>query len=233
MTSLLHSAELSGGTIVSDGLIEPAESCLLLVSAENTLRGSLQQFIQEGFATHFQAKVQYFMPHLLGVSQAGQWQAVLGIRFAAGNTLFTEQYLGASAQQVMASYDTGCQRADIAEIGHLYACSSHALMQLFVLMLQALHQLQLKYLLFAATNDLNTLLTRHGLNLIRLAEADPACLGSKAADWGSYYQREPAVYMLSVAQAASRIHSDRRLQHLIFRHWPQLHILVDNLRGAC
>ncbi|MDP5149092.1 thermostable hemolysin [Rheinheimera baltica] len=204
---------------------------LHLIEPQHTQRAPLQRFIADGFATHYQAHVTQFMPHLLGVALADIWQAALGIRFASA-TLFTEQYLSAPAEQILQQHNIACLRSGIAEIGHLYAQNRQALMQLFVLMVQALYQLNIQQLLFAATADLKRLLTRHGIALTEVADATADCLGDKAAEWGSYYQSKPKVCVLSVAQAAGRIQADPRLQQLIFRHWPQLHTLVDTLKEA-
>ncbi|MBU2114429.1 MAG: thermostable hemolysin [Gammaproteobacteria bacterium] len=243
MNSLIRSAETFA---ISDSIAqtssnlgvnsEPQHSVsqgiLQLVENAHPQRQNLQQFIAAGFAKHYQANVRQFMPYLLGVSLSGNWQAALGIRFAGSEPLFTEQYLPARAESVLQQLNTGCQRSDIAEIGHLYAQSRQALMQLFVLMLQALHQLHVRHLLFAATADLQRMLKRHGITLSTVAEADPACLGDKARDWGSYYDKQPQVCVLTVSQAAERIQSDARLQQLIFRHWPQLHSLVATLQDT-
>lgn len=203
---------------------------LQLIEPQHQLRQSLQQFIAEGFASHYQADVQQFMPYLLGVALSGRWQAALGIRFAASGSLFTEQYLSSPAELVLNSHNIVSNRADIAEIGHLYAQNRPALMQLFVLLVQALHQLNIKQLVFAATTELKRLLTRHGIELSDVADASAECLGDKAVNWGSYYQSKPKVCVLSVVQPANRIQSDQRLVQLVFRHWPQLHILVNALQ---
>lgn len=243
MTSLMRSVESYLNNRVANCVeaplfaYQPSEQAathgvLHLIEPQHAARHTLEQFIAEGFSRHYQANVQHFMPHLLGVLLSEQWQAVLGIRFATEGRLFTEQYLTLNAEQALQQQNIKCQRADIAEIGHLYAQSRSALMQLFVLMVQALHQLDVKQLLFSATSDLKRLLRRHGISLLELASANPECLGDKAKDWGSYYQSQPDVCVLSVTQAAQRIQADPRLQQLIFRHWPQLHALVDTLMEA-
>ena len=243
MTSLMRSAEsyISSQAAMASSVLLPAmqlsepaviHGVLHLVEPEHTQRNTLQQFICDGFAKHYQANVQQFMPHLLGVLLSEQWQAALGIRFASEGRLFTEQYLPLTAERALQQHGFNCQRDDIAEIGHLYAQNRQALMQLFVLMVQALHQLGVTYLLFSATSDLKRLLRRHGIALKELIAANPDCLGEKAKAWGSYYQSKPEVCVLSVAQASERIQYDARLQQLIFRHWPQLHALVDTLKEA-
>lgn len=241
MNSLMRSAESfrsSSATAIGASAVNHANvseqhvahGVLHLVEYANPQRKNLEQFIATGFAKHYQAKVQHFMPHLLGVCLGGSWQAALGIRFAARDNLFTEQYLRTEAQNALQQAGIDCRRHDIAEIGHLYAENRQALMQLFVLMVQALHQLNIQYLLFAATADLKRMLSRHGITIREMVDADPACLGDKAKDWGSYYDKKPQVCLLSVTQAADRIQSDQRLQQLIYRHWPQLHALVATLQ---
>lgn len=242
MTSLMRSAEsyLNSENTLSAAVLpsvhQPSDDAihgvLHLVEPYHAERHTLQQFIASGFARHYQANVQHFMPHLLGVLLSEQWQAVLGIRFASEGQLFTEQYLPLTAEHTLQQHGFNCQREDIAEIGHLYAQNRQALMQLFVLMVQALYQLGVKHLLFSATSDLKRLLRRHGIALKELVAANPECLGGKAKAWGSYYQSKPEVCLLSVAQASERIQDDSRLQQLIFRHWPQLHALVDTLKEA-
>ena len=208
----------------------PQHGVLQLITTDSPRRATLQQFIAAGFAGHYGARVSQFMPHLLGVSLNGDWQAALGVRFASSERLFTEQYLSAPAELALAQQGIVATRHSLAEIGHLYAEQRSALMQLFVLMVQALHQLTVRHLLFAATADLKRLLRRHGIELTEIAVADPACLGEQANAWGSYYATKPDVCLLSVVQAAARINAEPRLQQLIYRHWPQLHALVDTLK---
>ncbi|WP_337842002.1 thermostable hemolysin [Rheinheimera sp.] len=203
---------------------------LLLVPVEDPERGSLQAFIQQGFAEHYQALIPDFMPQLLGVRSADGWLAALGIRFAASARLFTEGYLQSPAEQVLQQNGISTRREEIAEIGHLLAVNRQALMQLFVLMAQSLHQLGLTRLLFSATRDVQLLLKRHGIELTDLGAADPACLGEHASLWGSYYQTQPRVCSLSLAQVAQRLGQDAKLQALIHQHWPDLHHLVAELQ---
>ncbi|MBU1312256.1 MAG: thermostable hemolysin [Gammaproteobacteria bacterium] len=227
---------LTSAAVASDSqqqaTADSLHAVLQLIDSQHPNRQALQYFIAQGFARHYQATVSQFMPYLVGVQQAGAFQAALGIRFARQHQLFTEQYLPSAAELVLQQQGIVSWRAGIAEIGHLYAESAVALMQLFVLTVQALHQLNIRHLVFAATADLQRMLQRHGLKLSVLAKADPSHLGDKAKDWGSYYLQQPQVCVLSLPQAAERIHGDNRLQQLIFRHWPQLHSLVDTLKES-
>lgn len=217
--------------------VVPAEQdgqhgCLTLVTEQDAARPGLQQFIKRGFAEHFGASVPGFMPYLAGVHRHGEWQAVLGLRFAQSGPLFTEQYLDAPIEHVLAATGMQTKREDLAEIGHLFAESRPALMQLFLLIAQGLHQLRMSTLVFTATTDVRRLLKRHGICLVPIASADPTRLGDKAAAWGRYYDTRPEVCVMSLADTASRIQQEPRLLNIIFRHWPQLHTLVDTLKES-
>ena len=234
MTSLMHSVKLSAGSSVNSVVTEPGESCLQLVLPDQPQRSSLQQFIQQGFTAHYKAKVQHFMPNLLGVSRNGQWQAVLGLRSAARTPLFIEQYLPVAVEQLLATHGLSAQRCQLIEIGHLYASNRQSLLQLFVLMAYALNQLNYRYLLCAATTQVRAILSRHGIELTELAEAKAEALGQQAASWGTYYDTNPKVCVMDLAAVTHVIHLDEKLTALAHQHWPQLHQLVARLPvGDC
>lgn len=214
------------------------KALLQLVKCSDIQRTSIEQFIASGFAKAYQADVHKFMPNLLGVSRAGEWQAVLGLRCAAAGAahtdLFIEQYLPAPVEQLLATYGMQAERSQLIEIGHLYASNRQSLLQLFVLMAYALDQLNYRYLLCAATTQVRSILSRHGIELTELGEAKAEALGKDAANWGSYYDTNPKVCVMDLAAVTRLIHSDERLTALAHQHWPQLHQLVARLpEGDC
>lgn len=211
---------------------ESLYGCLDLVGIQHAARDDLQQFIQRGFDAHYGASVSHFMPHLAGVHRNGVWQAVLGMRFAQSGQLFTEQYLDEPIETLLSAHGLPAARGDIAEIGHLFAESRPALMQLFLLIAQGLHQLRMSTLVFTATSEVRCLLKRHGICLVPIAVAEPGRLGEKAVAWGRYYDTRPEVCVMSLAETAARIQQEPRLRAVIFRHWPQLHTLVDTLKES-
>ena len=218
------------------------KALLQLVKSSDTQRASIEQFIASGFAKAYQADVHSFMPNLLGVSRAGEWQAVLGLRCAAKGTaksaaktkLFIEQYLPAPVEQLLATHGMHAERSQLIEIGHLYAINRQSLLQLFVLTAYALDQLNYRYLLCAATTQVRGILSRHGIELTELGEAKAEALGEDAASWGSYYDTNPKVCVMDLAAVTRLIHSDEKLTALAHQHWPQLHQLVVRLpEGDC
>ncbi|EGM77319.1 Thermostable hemolysin [Rheinheimera sp. A13L] len=207
---------------------------LQLVTASDMQRASIEQFIASGFAKAYQADVHSFMPNLFGVSRAGEWQAVLGLRCAAQTHLFIEHYLSAPVEQLLATYGIHAERSQLIEIGHLYAINRQSLLQLFVLMAYALDQLNYRYLLCAATTQVRAILSRHGIELTELGEAKAEALGKDAASWGCYYDTNPKVCVMDLAAVTRLIHSDEKLTVLAHQHWPQLHQLVARLpEGGC
>ncbi|HJS14192.1 MAG TPA: thermostable hemolysin [Rheinheimera sp.] len=210
------------------------KALLQLVKASDLQRASIEKFIASGFAKAYQADVHKFMPNLLGVSRAGDWQAVLGLRCAAHTDLFIEHYLPAPVEQLLATYGMQAERSQLIEIGHLYASNRQSLLQLFVLMAYALDQLNYRYLLCAATTQVRSILSRHGIELTVLGEAKAEALGKEAASWGSYYDTNPKVCVMDLAAVTRLIHSDEKLTALAHQHWPQLHQLVARLpEGDC
>ena len=218
------------------------KALLQLVKTSDPQRASIEQFIAAGFAKAYQADVQRFMPNLLGVSRAGEWQAVLGLRSAATVTaqgrihshLFIEQYLSAPVEQLLARQGIGAERSELIEIGHLYAINRQSLLQLFVLMAYALDQLNYRYLLCAATTQVRSILSRHGIELTELALAKAEALGEEAGHWGCYYDTQPKVCLMDLAAVTRIIQGDEKLIALARQHWPQLHQLVARLpEGNC
>jgi hypothetical protein len=214
------------------------KALLQLVKSSDTQRASIEQFIASGFAKAYQADVHSFMPNLLGVSRAGEWQAVLGLRSAAtrgaDTHLFIEHYLPVPVEQLLATYGMRAERSELIEIGHLYAINRQSLLQLFVLSVYALHQLNYRYLVCAATTQVRAILSRHGIELTELGEAKAEALGDQAASWGSYYDTHPKVCVMDLAAVTRLINSDEKLIALAHLHWPQLHQLVARLpEGDC
>lgn len=162
------------------------------------------------------------MPHLLAVTLHGQWQAVLGIRSGLAPRLFVEQYLDADICTVLAGAGIATQRAQVAEIGNLYASGRQQTLLLFIAMAVALYQQGYRHLVCCATPTVMSMLSRHGLQLNILAEGDPSRLGDAAADWGSYYQRHPQVCQLDLTAAYQLIMAKPQLQQMLSGFLPFL-----------
>lgn len=201
---------------------EQQQAQLVWCDRGHNCRDSLEQFIAGGFAAAYDARISQFMPHLLAVTLHGQWQAVLGIRSGLAPRLFVEQYLDADICTVLAGAGIATQRAQVAEIGNLYASGRQQTLLLFIAMAVALYQQGYRHLVCCATPTVMSMLSRHGLQLNILAEGDPSRLGNAAADWGSYYQRHPQVCQLDLTAAYQLIMAKQQLQQMLSGFLPFL-----------
>lgn len=203
------------------------EPTVQLVQRTDAKRQQVEQFIAAGFAAAYQADIQQFMPQLLTVSARGALQAVLGVRGGQSEKLFVEQYLDADISFVLRDIGIVTSRAQIAEIGNLYAANRHYTLLLFVITAFALHQAGFRHLVCCATPQVQNLLGRHGLQLQTLAEGDPTRLTGDASAWGTYYQSHPMVCHLDLAQAMALITADPKLSQLTQQFWPATQPQVD------
>jgi hypothetical protein len=206
--------------------IQPVVS---LVQRTDERRQLVEQFIATGFAAVYQAQIQQFMPQLLAVSARGALQAVLGVRGGQSEKLFVEQYLDADISFVLRDIGVVTTRSQIAEIGNLYAANRHFTLLLFVVSAFALHQAGFRHLVCCATPQVQTLLSRHGLQLRTLAEGDPSRLTGDASAWGTYYQSHPMVCHLDLTQAINLINAEDKLSQLTRQYWSPTQPLVDGL----
>ena len=214
------SDSLSRLAVESSTTASRLEPIVKLVQRTDSQRAQVEQFIAAGFAAAYQANIQHFMPQLLTVSARDTLQAVLGVRGGQSEKLFVEQYLDADISFVLRDIGIVTSRAQIAEIGNLYAANRHYTLLLFVVTAYALYQAGFRHLVCCATPQVQHLLSRHGLQLQTLAEGDPARLTGDASAWGTYYQSHPMVCHLDLEQAITLISADVKLNQLTQQFWP-------------
>jgi hypothetical protein len=160
-------------------------------------RESLEQFVAAAFARAHGARVQAFMPSLLGLEDwSGTLRCALGYRGAAPERLFLEQYLelpieAAIARQAGAAAPIA--RESIVEVGNLAGRGCRAAMYLVAQLPRFLVQRGYSWVTFTATARVRTLLESFDAPLLDLGPADPARLAAGAEDWGAYYRTQPRV----------------------------------------
>jgi len=203
------------------------EPSVALIQRTDPRRQQVEQFIAAGFADVYQADIQQFMPQLLQVTAKNTLQAVLGVRGGQSEKLFVEQYLDADISFVLRDVGVISRREQIVEIGNLYAANRHYTLLLFVVTAYALYQAGFRHLVCCATPQVQSLLSRHGLQLKTLAEGDPSRLTGDASAWGTYYQSHPMVCHLDLTQAMALIVAEPKLNQLASEFWPAACPLVD------
>jgi hypothetical protein len=179
---------------------------------ESDERHRVTQYIADQFTAIHQANIHDFMPLLLSMRCQGQFKAVSGIRPAAGQELFLEQYLDQPVEAVLGERrNAPVARRQVAEVGNLVATQSGASQLLFLLLTALLHRCDFEWVVFTGTPVVIRGLERLGFRLEKLCDADPSKLtGSKPSDWGRYYQQRPQVVAGNVP-AGIKVLSEHKL----------------------
>jgi hypothetical protein len=166
-------------------------------------RAAVEEYIAVQFHAVHGARIHDFMPVLLTMSCHGRTTAATGIRAAAAQPLFLEQYLSQPIENaVTAAAGTVVPRAHIAEIGNLVATRGGSSYLLFMVLTNMLEQAGFDWLVFTATPQVQKAIAHLGLQTRVLGRADPARLThSSAAEWGRYYASEPQVVAGKVSDA--------------------------------
>ena len=163
--------------------------------------------VETYIATHFQkahgATISEFMPVLLTMGCGGSISAATGVRAAAKQTLFLEQYLGEPVEKsVSRATNSKVNRTEIAEIGNLVASRGGASYLLFMVLTAVLDEAGFEWVTFTATPQVQKVLERLDLPVKKLCAADASRLGADAAkEWGRYYATKPQVVVGNVSGA--------------------------------
>lgn len=177
-------------------------------------RAELENFVADAFRHKHGADVHAFMPELLGLrNPAGRLQGVVGVRAAAAERLFLEQYLDGPVEQVLsAQLSEPVGREQIAEIGNLASAGCRQAQYLVSMLPAFLMERGHTWVVFTATSLVRGILESVGGALVELAPADPARLGRGADQWGAYYRTDPRV-MAGYLPTSLDLSAARRPRH--------------------
>jgi hypothetical protein len=165
-------------------------------------REEVQRYIAGVFQISYGAQLTEFMPLLVSLRDHGHLTSALGLRGAAGNTLFSEQYLDEPVEaHIRAVFGCHTRRERVLEMGNLAASNPGHAALLYTLVGCAMYQAGVDYLLFTANRAVRVSLKRSGLTSVPIAQADRHRLDAMGEDWGSYYNGDPRV-MLGDVRAA-------------------------------
>jgi hypothetical protein len=161
-------------------------------------RDALERFVAGAFERAHGARVQTFMPSLLGLEDwSGTLRCALGFRGAAPGRLFLEQYLELPIEAAIAAQAGAAagpiRRESIVEVGNLAGRGCRAAMYLVAQLPRFLMQRGYSWVTFTATARVRDLLASFDAPLLDLGPADPARLAGGADDWGAYYRTQPRV----------------------------------------
>ncbi|WP_460586971.1 thermostable hemolysin [Haliea atlantica] len=182
--------------------VQPALPSLMIKGPAAADRCIEEGFVASVFERAWGAHVTRFLPWLCSLQPQADAvpEAVLGLRAAARERLFCEQYLDEPLLAVPARlHGQVCERADIMELGNLAASSAGRGALLYLLATQAAHRAGVRYLLFAANRAVRLSILRSGFTPLVVGPADAGRLGSRAGEWGRYYDGNPVVMLGDMA----------------------------------
>lgn len=164
-------------------------------------RRLVEAFLERSYQRAFGGDLTSHYPILMSVWDAsGGLHAAAGLRFAAREPLFLEQYLDAPVETAIASaFRTPVPRSQVAEIGNLASSSPGASIFLFLALAGYLDQQGCRFAAATATRPLRRIFRRVGFRTDRLAEARRERLADGGEHWGSYYEHDPQVLAGEIA----------------------------------
>ncbi|MGY4494719.1 thermostable hemolysin [Pseudomonas sp. TE3610] len=181
---------------------------LIRALPQDTARPVLEQFVQRRFLQTHGARIQTFMPELVGlVDEQSALHAVAGLRYADQAALFLERYLDAPIEDCLQdAIGITVPRNLVIEVGNLAAADSGSARLSIITITWLLAVRGLHWVVFTGGQGLVNSFHRLGLRPVTLCEADPARLGDERLDWGQYYQSRPHVHYGDIRAGFHHLH---------------------------
>jgi hypothetical protein len=185
-----------------DGPTEALFRTVEVYGLETPGRTRVQDFVKDIYSEGYGAHITEFAPVLLALRDAqGALVAAVGYRCAAIEPLFLERYLDVPVEQaLLGAQAPRSARSGMAEVAHLVALRPGEGRRMMVELVRWLEQQGVHWGVCTVTRELRHLFLRMGIAPLVLGVADPERLGERARDWGSYYEHEPVVLAVALAQ---------------------------------
>lgn len=163
---------------------------------EATDRAELEAFIRHHFYQAHKARIQHFMPYLMSLrSPEGKLMAVCGLRSAANETLFLENYLDQPIEaRLSARMGYAISRTEIVEVGNFAVSTAGAARCLVHEIIKQLHLTSKQWAVFTIIPLISNAFVKMGIHAEALGEAKIDRLPlAEQATWGRYYQQKPQI----------------------------------------
>ena len=215
----------------SGALHKSATTLFTLDSPNSDQRARLEQFIASKFNSAYGASIVEFFPLLLSRTDENQLSSVVGLRPGTERPLFLEQYLDCPLEEAI-SRQSGIQveRDRLMEIGNLASSYKSGNQLMFILLTAVLARAGYTWVVFTATSQVRSLLTRLEFHPVTLCEADESRLVNKQQVWGSYYQSQPMVQAGSVSQGMAALENNEFSRKLLKTFDTEVDCLAETLR---
>lgn len=169
-------------------------------------RVAVEEYIRAKFKRIYGARILHFLPYLLSLRYQDNLSAVVGIRAAESGPLFLEQYLDQPVEQALGlHFREVVDRGKIVEIGNLVSGRNGSSQSLFIFLTALLDRIQREWVIFTATWEVEKLLGKLNIPLIKFAEAEQDRLKKSEEYWGSYYDNNPYVMFVHVPSALNAL----------------------------
>lgn len=170
------------------------------ITPDTALAAAVTEFIRRRFLQAYGAEPSLRIPRLLALTSAqGALLAAVGVRNADRERLFLEDYLSVPVESVMPVADIA--RHQIAEIAHLAGVEAGVSRYLFASLTVWLQGAGYEWVVCTGTGQLRNSFHRMGIATRVLAEANPEGLPDGGAGWGRYYDQQPVVLAIKVADS--------------------------------
>jgi len=194
-------------------------------------RAEAETYIANCFARAYGARVTQFAPMLLGLRCAGSLQAVIGLREAATEHLFLEQYLDAPVERTLAAtLGHNVARNEIMELGNLASLHPGVCQLVYLVLASALQRAGYRYGIFAGTSQVQRIVGKLHFDFDIIRPADPARLGSAARNWGTYYATDPQVLVVDLHNSLPKLQDNLLAAAVLEIYSDQIDTLVNELR---
>jgi hypothetical protein len=186
-----------------------------LLSKDTMSKRLLQAYIADKYLDCHQAKLEEFLPMLIEMSSGSRVLGGVGLQFGGEQEFFLQQY---SQQPVLQTLETHCQQKvdahNVAEIGNLAVTKPGQGSLMISLLAKSLESAGFEWMLFTATQQVQTLVTGLGGKPIVFCQAKQESLCTSLSDWGNYYQTQPKVMALKLSDAIDHGMQSPRVQRM-------------------
>lgn len=159
-------------------------------------RSEAEAFVARAFSAKHGASIQSFMPELVSFhDDRGRLRGVVGLRSAAREPLYLEQYLDLPVESAIAvRAGVAVQRDEIVEVGNLAGRHCRDAVSIVAVLPEFLLERGYRWIVFTATSAVQQILHSFGAPLTELARAEHDRVRGGHDDWGRYYVADPRVF---------------------------------------
>lgn len=199
-----------------------------LIDKNNQTWPSVESFMRCKFNEHYAANVLTYFPHILTLSCNNSFCSAVGIRAAESEPLYLEKYLHYPIEQEIGMrFKTAIERENIIEIGDFVLTGRARSQLLFVSLTDFLFRVDREWVVFTATREVESLLTKMNFMLVHLVDVSEKISDNKNDQWGSYYDEKPRVVFCHIPSAISVLKQNTLMNSFLSLFSNQLAELID------